>query len=91
MSKDYSKFKEKYLDSLDVDNVTGEQMIERTNCLECEEYNHEKYYCPKFCDVIREAVKDIRKDSIPIDWIESQVDKGKWAELVQRWAERKSE
>lgn len=61
------------------------------NCLECNEYNHEKYYCPKFCDVIREAVKDIRKDSIPIDWIESQVDKGKWAELVQRWAERKEE
>lgn len=27
-------------------------------------------------------------DAIPVDWIESQVDKGKWAELVQRWAER---
>lgn len=24
---------------------------------------------------------------IPIDWIEAQVDKGKWAELVQRWRE----
>ncbi len=61
----------------------------RMNCLECKEYNHETHDCPKFCDVIRETVKDIRKDSIPIDWIESQVDKGKWAELVQRWAERK--
>lgn len=30
MSKDYSKFKEKYLDSLDVDNVMGEQWIPRT-------------------------------------------------------------
>ena len=30
-------------------------------------------------------------DAIPVSWIESQVDKGKWAELVQRWAERKSE
>ena len=30
-------------------------------------------------------------DAIPIEWIESQVDKGKWAELVQRWAERKEE
>ena len=30
-------------------------------------------------------------DAIPVEWIESQVDKGKWAELVQRWAERKEE
>ncbi len=30
-------------------------------------------------------------DAIPIEWIESQVDKGKWAELVQRWAERKEQ
>ena len=30
-------------------------------------------------------------DAIPVEWIESQVDKGKWAELVQRWVERKSE
>ena len=28
-------------------------------------------------------------DAIPIEWIGSQVDKGKWTELVQRWAERK--
>ena len=28
-------------------------------------------------------------DAVPVEWIESQVDKGKWAELVQRWAERK--
>lgn len=28
-------------------------------------------------------------DAVPVSWIESQVDKGKWAELVQRWAERK--
>lgn len=60
MSKDYSKFKEKYLDSLDVDNVTGEQMVERTNCLECDEYNHEKYYCPIFCDVIRQTVNEMQ-------------------------------
>lgn len=84
MSKDYSKFKEKYLDSLDVDNVTGEQMIERTNCLDCEEYDKGRHYCPKFCDVIR----NVMNEAIPISWIESQVDKGKWHELVQRWTER---
>lgn len=30
-------------------------------------------------------------DAIPIEWIESQVDKGKWHELVQRWEERKED
>lgn len=28
-------------------------------------------------------------EAIPIDWIESQLDKGKWAELVQRWTEKR--
>jgi hypothetical protein len=27
-------------------------------------------------------------EAIPVSWIEEQVDKGKWAELVQRWRER---
>ena len=31
----------------------------RMNCLECEEYNHEKYYCPIFCDVIRQTVNEM--------------------------------
>lgn len=26
-------------------------------------------------------------DVIPVEWIEAQVDKGKWYELVQRWRE----
>ena len=26
-------------------------------------------------------------DVIPVEWIESQVDKGKWNELVRRWRE----
>lgn len=28
-------------------------------CLECDEYNHEKYYCPIFCDVIRQTVNEM--------------------------------
>ena len=56
-------------------------------CLECEEYNHEKKYCPKFCYVIR----DVLNESIPVEWIESQSDKDKWAELVKRWVEREEE
>ncbi len=26
-------------------------------------------------------------EAIPVAWIQDQVDKGKWAELVQRWRE----
>ena len=72
----------------------------RSNCLECDLYNHEKQYCPKFCDVIREAVKDIRKDSIPVSFIEEliqiseKVGAEKYAEylgyLLDDWAERKT-
>ena len=29
------------------------------DCEECEAYNKEKYYCPKFCKVIKETVKEI--------------------------------
>lgn len=41
-----------------------------------------------FIDTVEE---ESTVDAMPISWIESQVDKGKWAELVQRWAERKAE
>ena len=35
-------------------------------------------------DVIR-YIPEI--EAIPVAWIQDQVDKGKWAELVQRWRE----
>ena len=38
------------------------------DCGECEAYNKEKYHCPKFCKVIKEAVKEI----------EERHNKGKW-------------
>ena len=30
-------------------------------CTDCEEYNQEKHYCPKFCDVIRETTKEMQE------------------------------
>lgn len=70
-------------------------------CLECEEYNHEKHYCPLFCDVIREAVKDIRKDSIPIEWIKNYTEENRLyqsddfdlyiGDMIADWTERKEE
>ena len=36
------------------------------NCLECKEYDNEKYYCPKFCSVIRGAMDDMREYFVPV-------------------------
>lgn len=32
-----------------------------SNCTDCEEYNQEKYYCPKYCDVIRDTTKELQE------------------------------
>lgn len=32
-----------------------------SKCTDCNEYNQEKHYCPKFCDVIRETDKEMRE------------------------------
>lgn len=31
------------------------------NCTDCKEYNQEKYYCPKFCNVIRDTTKEMQE------------------------------
>ena len=37
------------------------------DCGECEAYDKEKHYCPKFCKVIKETVKEIEENHN--DWI----------------------
>ena len=32
-----------------------------SKCTDCNEYNHEKHYCPKFCNVIRDTTKEIQE------------------------------
>lgn len=32
-----------------------------SKCTDCKEYNQEKHYCPKFCDVIRDTTKEIQE------------------------------
>ena len=32
-----------------------------SKCTDCEEYDHEKHYCPKFCDVIRDTTKEMQE------------------------------
>lgn len=31
------------------------------NCLNCDNYNHEKYNCPTFCEVIRQTCEETKK------------------------------
>lgn len=31
-----------------------------SKCTDCKEYNKEKHYCPKFCDVIRNTTKEMQ-------------------------------
>lgn len=33
-----------------------------SKCIKCKEYNHEKHYCPKWCDVIKDTIEDVRVD-----------------------------
>jgi hypothetical protein len=32
-----------------------------SKCTDCKEYNKEKHYCPKFCDVIRNTTKEMQE------------------------------
>lgn len=33
-----------------------------SDCLNCSEYNKEKHFCPKWCDVIKSTIEDARAD-----------------------------
>ena len=68
-------------------------------CVDCEEYDKEKHYCPKFCSVIRHTVNEIRRDNIPVEWIREYTEKNRlyqsddfdWyiRDMIADWAERK--
>lgn len=33
-----------------------------SKCTECKEYDKDKHYCPKWCDVIKSTIEDARTD-----------------------------
>lgn len=33
-----------------------------SKCTECKEYDKDKHYCPKWCDVIKSTIEDARAD-----------------------------
>ena len=44
-----------------IDNApTVEERLDQ-KCTDCNEYNQEKHYCPKFCDVIRDTTKEMQE------------------------------
>lgn len=53
----------------DIDHSpTVKPCYQTTSCLDCKNYDKENYYCPRFCEVIREATKEIKRSQ------------GKWEE-----------
>ena len=50
------------------------------DCGECEAYEKEKHYCPKFCNVIKETVKEIEANHN--DWISCSERLPKYGEVV---------
>lgn len=50
-----------------IDNApTVEPCYQTTSCLDCKNYDKENYYCPRFCEVIRETTKEIKRQG---EWI----------------------
>ena len=50
------------------------------DCGDCEAYENEKHYCPKFCNVIKETVKEIEANHN--DWISCSERLPKYGEVV---------
>lgn len=44
------------------------------HCTDCEEYDQKSHSCPKYCKVITETAKELREESIPIDFIQKKIE-----------------
>lgn len=42
---------------INIDNLS----CQTTSCLDCKMYDKEKHYCPRFCEVIRESVREVKE------------------------------
>lgn len=49
-----------------------------SDCLNCSEYNKEKHFCPKWCDVIKSTIEDARADERRkfAEWISQYLGEG---------------
>lgn len=69
---------------------THESYMRATKCQHCDNWNGVKCRACWVEDAILSVGIQATVEAIPIDWIKQQIDKGKWAELVQRWNERRN-
>ena len=68
-------------ESIEIVKQEAEQYEEcYKDCGDCEAYNKEKHHCPKFCKVIKEAVKEIKENHN--DWISCSERLPKYGEVV---------
>lgn len=44
------------------DAPTVEPCYQTTSCLDCKMYDKENHHCPRFCEVIKELVKEANND-----------------------------
>ena len=52
-----------YKDTIEIVNQLAEEYKEcYKDCCECEAYDKENHHCPKYCKLIRDAVKDIEEN-----------------------------
>lgn len=49
---------------IEMSETMSKEIICEDNCLECKVYNHEKFYCPKWCSVIKNTIADTRANTI---------------------------
>lgn len=53
-----------------IDNApTVEPCYQTTSCLDCKNYDKANYYCPRFCEVIREITEEIKRPHGKWIWI----------------------
>lgn len=52
-------------DAIEIVNQLAEEQKQciKSSCSNCETYDNEKHYCPKWCDVIENTVKELAEES----------------------------
>ena len=70
----------------EIDNApTVEPCYQTTSCLDCKNYDKANYYCPRFCEVIREIAKENQRPQG--EWITREDNSSFVHQLPRKWIE----
>ena len=61
-SSDYMRGWNDAIDTIVDTAPTVEPCYQTTSCLDCKMYDKENHHCPRFCEVIRELVKEAENE-----------------------------